>query len=99
MLPFQSTSEKETVNVYNAEVGNVSLMVIYSQGVTIQHGGTYPMMVIVIHNVGRAILDTDLTNGHILNGTSTSSDKINSMNCAVGIKNLKNIKTLNWKNY
>jgi len=98
MLPFQNSSEKETDNAYNAEAGNVSRMVIYSQGVTIQHGGTYPMTVIVTHNVGRAILDTDLTNGRISNGILTSSDKINLMNCAVGIKNLKNLKTLNWKN-
>ena len=83
---FRYTLEQETNGAYNAELPTISRMVISSHGKTIQPGLTYQMKVIVIANVGLAILSTGTTNGITLNGTSTNSDKKNLTNYEGGTK-------------
>ena len=95
---FPNILDKEINGVSNVELLKISRMVISSRGKTIQHGSTYPMTVIVTHNVGRAILNTVSTNGLTSDGTSTNSGKRSLTNYTGGIRPCENLKTMTWKN-
>ena len=95
---YHNISETGTDIAFNAELRNASIMVISSHGKTIQPGGTYPMTVIATHNVGRVIIHMAPINGRTSNGTSTNSDRKNSMNYAGGLNHSANLKTSTLKN-
>ena len=97
--PYQNTLENEMDNASNAVLKNASRMVIYSHGVTIQHGLTYPMTATVTHNVGHTIFLTPISPMNTTSGISTNSDKRSLTNYTGGIRPCKNLKTTNYKNY
>ena len=86
-------------NAFNAVLKNASRMVIYSHGVTIQHGLTYPMTAIATRNVGHTILLTHTNLMNTTNGTLANLDKRSLTNYTGGIRPCKNLKTTNYKNY
>ena len=97
-MPFHNISEIEMDIAFNAELRNVSRMVIFSPGKTIRRGGIYPMTATVIRNVGRVIIHMVPINGLTSNGTSTNSDRKNLTNYEGGIRSCENLKTSIWKN-
>ena len=97
-MPFQDISEIETGAAYCAELQNASTMVISSHGKTIRPGGTYPMTATATLNAGRVTIYMVPTRGRTSNGTSTNSDRINSMNYAGDLSRSANLKTSTLKN-
>ena len=95
---YHNISETGTDIAFNAELRNASIMVISSHGKTIQPGGTYQMTATATLNAGRVIIYMVPTRGRTSNGTSTNSDKINSMNYAGDLSRSANLKTLTLKN-
>ena len=96
--PYQNTLENEMDNVSNAVLKNASRMVIYSHGVTIQHGLTYPMTAIATRNVGHTILLTPTNLMNTTSGTSTNSDKRSLTSYTGGIRKCENSRITNYKN-
>ncbi len=92
------TSGSEINIAWSAVHPMISRTVIYSQGLPILPGGTYPMMGTVIRNADPATsrMNTILTLTR--NGIVKNSEMRHTANCTGDTEQLENSRILNWKN-